>query len=759
MYALGRLVAFFVPRAPERWVFGSGAGIAEGALAVYREVRDTRPDIRLTWLVSTDAQAAAADAAGISWVRRDSIAGWWQTLRASTLIITHGFGDVNRYGVFGAFVVQLWHGIPLKKLHLDTEVTLSSSRGVGGVLRRMYRAGGKATSLFVVPSDTVGERMRTAFSLDPSVIAPIGDPRDDALILADPQKSRAEVLRLLGIDDDRSRLVLYAPTWRDGDTDPGVPSDGEWLAIEEWAANFDARVVIRSHPLGMGSYARVTAERTHVLPASLLADVTPVLGAFDAVVTDYSSLAFDYSLTGGPIVWFAPDLESYTQSRGFYEPYETVTEGAFACTWVGVLEQLSLIIHDPAERAASCERSERLATRLFRFRDGHSARRVVAEITRRRARGALSAREGRGSDVSPAQDANRPSAVYFESFYGRQVACNPRALDAEIARVAPNVTRYWGVHDAAIEVPEGAVRVVEGTPKWRQARERADLIITNDWLKKTFSVAAHQRVLQTWHGTMLKKLALERSNVSLRTRLATLRESRKWNIVLSQNAHCTTHLRRSYGYHGPIWQVGYPRDDELVTLDQKTAKQRLGIPLKTRVVTYAPTWREQKSGLIDLLDVAEFARTLPSDWLLLVRGHTRTFDFGSYPELGDRVRDVSRWPNVNDVLAASDLFVTDYSSLMFDASVARIPMAFFVPDLTEYQKNERGFTFDFQSEAPGPVLTTASELLRVIERLDEVVDQYRGQYDRWRDTYNPHDDGHAAERVVQRLIDDGYLRP
>lgn len=739
LYVLGWLVSLVVPRQQQRWVFGCGSGIGEGALPVYREVQRRLPNDELTWIVTSETQQREAQAQNIRWVKRDSWAGFWCTLRAGTIVVTHGFGDVNRFGIFGGFVVQLWHGIPLKKLHLDTEVTLATKPGFSGLLRSMYRRGGQSISMFVVASSLVGERIRRAFNIPSSVLAPIGDPRDDALIHSNHTEARDALRRVLGTALDHSKLVLYAPTWRDGGADPGVPTAADWAAIDEWAETMDARLVIRAHPLGAGSYQRAIATRVHELPASVVADVTPLLGAFDAVVTDYSSLAFDFSLTGKPIVWFAPDREAYERSRGFYESYDALTDEQWVSSWAETLEKLTDVLTDPATRQRAERASVELAERLFAERDGQSAARVVSEILRRR-----------GAEVT--------ARVFFESFYGRQVSCNPRALDAELARLAPSAQRIWSVEHDDIDVPPGAIKVVRGSDAWRAARERADLLIVNDWLGRDFRPKRHQVVLQTWHGTMLKRLALERPKVSLRTRLAIHRESRKWDILLSQNTHCTKHLRSSYAYRGPVWQVGYPRNDSLANPDRAAARARLNIPEHMRVLVYAPTWRTEGQRA-DVLDVATFAAELPTEWMLLVRGHSRTFAAGGYLEVEGRLRDVSAWPDVNDVLLAADLFVTDYSSLMFDASVARIPMAFFVPDLDSYRDAERGFTFDFEQDAPGPFVQDRSALLALIERLDEWPTEYRQRYDDWRHRFNAHDDGAAANRVVQRLIADGYLRP
>ncbi len=85
------------------------------------------------WLATTDRELAAARAAGFDAVAKLSRAGLWLTLRARVLVVTHGAGDVNRYGTRGGFLVQLWHGIPLKKLHLDSPA-VARSTSFGGAL-------------------------------------------------------------------------------------------------------------------------------------------------------------------------------------------------------------------------------------------------------------------------------------------------------------------------------------------------------------------------------------------------------------------------------------------------------------------------------------------------------------------------------------------------------------------------------------------------------------------------------------------------
>lgn len=345
------------------------------------------------------------------------------------------------------------------------------------------------------------------------------------------------------------------------------------------------------------------------------------------------------------------------------------------------------------------------------------------------------------------------NAVFFESFYGRNVSCNPLALDRELARTAPGVTRYWSVVDLSVQIPAGAVAVVEGSPEWWRARGASRLLIVNDWLRRRFARRPGQRVLQTWHGTPLKRLALHRPGFDPRRALAVIRESRRWNVLLAQNPYGARILSKAYAFlRRPVWVEGYPRNDVLHTDDGRATRAALGIGPDERVVLYAPTWRDDRERIVDFVDAAGLARDTGS--VILVRGHSRTLLPGE-DERGPRVIDVTGFPDTARLLAVADALVTDYSSVMFDYSVTGKPMYFLVPDLEHYRGELRGFYFDLMDAAPGPIVRTQAELARALTEVDP--DIFRERYERWQKVFNARDDGHAAERVVARILDQGFV--
>ncbi|MEK8143524.1 CDP-glycerol glycerophosphotransferase family protein [Streptomyces sp. M10(2022)] len=189
----------------------------------------------------------------------------------------------------------------------------------------------------------------------------------------------------------------------------------------------------------------------------------------------------------------------------------------------------------------------------------------------------------------------------------------------------------------------------------------------------------------------------------------------QWSVLVSPNSFATPILRRAFGHTGEVLECGYPRNDLLYAADRDkvadTVRERLGIPEGRRVVLYAPTWREDRPkrggryGLDLQLDLDRARECLGEDHVLLVRRHYLVG--GSVPQ-SDFVRDVSRHPDVAELLLISDVLVTDYSSLMFDFAQTGRPMLFHTYDLAHYRDTLRGFYFDFENRAPGPLITTSA---------------------------------------------------
>jgi CDP-glycerol glycerophosphotransferase len=221
-------------------------------------------------------------------------------------------------------------------------------------------------------------------------------------------------------------------------------------------------------------------------------------------------------------------------------------------------------------------------------------------------------------------------------------------------------------------------------------------------------------------------------------------------------------MRQAFRYGGEICESGYPRNDVLCSGDsEKIAEQaraRLGIPPGKRVVLYAPTWRDDQyyaSGRYRFdfrLDLEQAWRELGDDTVILLRGHHHMADDvppGTRPGF---VLNVTGYPSMAELCLVSDVLITDYSSVMFDFAPTGKPMLFFTYDLEAYRDRLRGFYFDFEAEAPGPLLATSAEVVAAIGDLDALTSKYAGAYRAFATRFCPLDDGKAAARACDAIF-------
>ncbi|WP_158835371.1 CDP-glycerol glycerophosphotransferase family protein [Streptomyces sp. NRRL S-350] len=362
-------------------------------------------------------------------------------------------------------------------------------------------------------------------------------------------------------------------------------------------------------------------------------------------------------------------------------------------------------------------------------------------------------------------------AVLYDVFGGRGYADSPRAVHAELARRGAPLEHLWVVDDAQAAVPAGITPVRPWSPEWYRALATCRYLVGNTHFPDFLERRPGQVVVQTWHGSLLKRIAHDVESPWLADHgyLAALdRETPHWSLLLSPSPFATPILRRAFRYRGEVLESGYPRNDVLARPDGRTAaavRRRLGVPDGRRIVLYAPTWREdQQRGdgdgfRLDLrLDLDHARRLLGGDHVLLVRPHTHVRE--PLPGAGDGfLYDCGDYPDPQELLLVADVLVTDYSSIMFDFAITGRPMYFFTYDLEHYRDSLRGFCFDFESKAPGPLVPTSADLLGALRRLADggtrLPPGYTGRYRRFRREHCALDDGGAARRVVDRMLELG----
>jgi CDP-glycerol glycerophosphotransferase len=349
--------------------------------------------------------------------------------------------------------------------------------------------------------------------------------------------------------------------------------------------------------------------------------------------------------------------------------------------------------------------------------------------------------------------------IVYNSFHGRY-GDNPRAVYERLATI-PGQEHVWLAHDEHLAgFPPGVDTVDIDSPRAAQALESADLVIANTHTELEWDKSPGTVYLQTWHGTPMKRIHHD-VHWAPPGRLARLdRDVARWDLLLSPNAPSTPRLREAFRFTGEVVESGYPRNDVLAARGggrrRRKARALLGLDDAATVVLYAPTWRDDEyfSDSSDPgplpLDVEHLARRLGPDHVLLVRTHTMMTGRVVVPE-GSQVRDVSYVSDIRDLHLAADVLVTDYSSAMFDFAVTGRPMVFYAPDLERFRDSIRGFYFDLEPVAPGPVVDDPDDVAHALSDLPALQRRYAERYDAFRRTFCHLEDGMATERVVRHL--------
>lgn len=326
------LLSTLVPRRDDVWVFTSDASgrFAENPKYLFLHVARNRDDVRPVWMSPDEETVARLERNGYEAYRPDSWRGRYVLLRANFVVLSHSLPFWQYTG--NATVLQLWHGNALKTLGRDTD-------GDPSLLTRLYQkiAGKDWDEFAITNSGAPLLPFSSAHDIRASDAMVTGYPRNDALLrdidgeTIGPNAATYETVESLS---EEATVIVYLPTYRRafGNSDGQVPGE-ELLNLEALNALLeaeDAHFLVKLHPNSAVNLDAERFDRVHVLPDAL--DVYPMLKHVDALVTDYSSIFFDYLLTDNPILFYPYDRDEYRAKRGFYFGYDEIAPGPKAET-------------------------------------------------------------------------------------------------------------------------------------------------------------------------------------------------------------------------------------------------------------------------------------------------------------------------------------------------------------------------------------------------------------------------------------------
>lgn len=363
----------------------------------------------------------------------------------------------------------------------------------------------------------------------------------------------------------------------------------------------------------------------------------------------------------------------------------------------------------------------------------------------------------------------RKDVIVFESNLGRNYTGNPKYIYEEL--VKRGLDRKFQIYyvfnrPEEAEIPGNAVKLKNFRLRFYMVFAVAGIWVSDTRFPNYIRKRKRTAYIQTWHGTPLKKLALDMEEIHMdeEESLSAYQESfRKntaaWDYLIAQSPFAAAVFRRAFDFHGTMLLCGYPRNDRLFSenteAERKEIRQRYGIPDDKKVMLYAPTWRDDKfygKGRYRFetdMDFEAMRDAFGDEYVLLIKYHYLVEDDRDFGSLKGFAYPFYKECDIADLYLTADLMITDYSSVMFDYSLLKRPMFFYAYDLEYYRETLRGFYFDFEQEAPGPISETTEELIGQIRNYR--FEDYRERIEAFERKFNTADDGKASERIADLI--------
>jgi len=276
-------------------------------------------------------------------------------------------------------------------------------------------------------------------------------------------------------------------------------------------------------------------------------------------------------------------------------------------------------------------------------------------------------------------------------------------------------------------------------------------------------------IIQTWHGTPLKKIAFDSFNVKNKSLYNKIflyfykKEVELYKIILACSVSSAKNLQSALLNNKNVKVLGYSRNDIFInkSLSYINYKQKLNLYKYDKIILYAPTFRDNKNILIPfsdkfLIQLNNFLKE--NNYILLIRAHPLAGNEFKISNL-DYIKNITKSvDDVQEILIYTDILIADYSSLIFDYSLSDRPIIFYSYDYDEYISNSREIYYDYFQEFPGPFAKNEKELLILIKNVEQWFNdvQYKEKYKVFRNKFHQFQDGKSCERLYKFITEEKF---
>lgn len=310
-----------IPHKKTKFIFTSKYGFSDNSKYLF--LYYLKQGVSCTWVAScNDSYKEVSEIvekfSNATVIKRNSLKAIPSLARAKYIFVTHSFQDLGITAIKTCPIVNLWHGIPIKKMGYDSQndINLFSLN-----THNPY----KINDYVISSSEITKPFSMSCMDLHSSKVLPLGQPRNDFLEENINNQILINQLKSNYSSKNKSRIILYAPTFRDKGSNALDIYIGLINSFKDYALKDDF-LVLRLHPKEKELLADIELPKN--IKHSQIGDVQEELLSADILISDYSSIIFDFSLLQKPILLYTPDREEYFVTRGgsYFEYDKTLQE-------------------------------------------------------------------------------------------------------------------------------------------------------------------------------------------------------------------------------------------------------------------------------------------------------------------------------------------------------------------------------------------------------------------------------------------------
>ncbi|NLJ96833.1 MAG: hypothetical protein GX321_06730 [Clostridiales bacterium] len=266
------------------------------------------------------------------------------------------------------------------------------------------------------------------------------------------------------------------------------------------------------------------------------------------------------------------------------------------------------------------------------------------------------------------------------------------------------------------------------------------------------------KVIQLWHGTGTIKKFGQDTNTGKLKELEKRANSNITHLIVNDKKTGRLYAKVFAVDINKVYPVGLPKTDDILRRKERFEKEGISfdktfiykkykIARDKKLILYAPTFRDNNLSSETLLEqVEELAKQLPREYILGIHLHPHVAGLAKKKAL-ENVCDLSGDGDLVALIMASDMLITDYSSIIFEYCITERPMIFFAYDFEEFSDQGRGFYEDYESYVPGPVVKTSKEVVDIIREDNYALDKIRA----FNHNNFPNLDGKACQRIIKLI--------